>query len=243
MSVNNDDLVAENSVTEKTAPHGITWSVASGCSSTLIDSLNRNTQLSAAHSVTTKRTRNVQAPSLNNVVKTVSIGGASPEIQSVTVESTDGLIFGGFTLDFNSTGHPVYMRSDESADDFEYKFSSLSTVGNITVDRSEVKNGTLLVGYSWSITFHSNEGDLPMIVADSQPTGANLVGYNGVPLEVKVVEVAKGTSIPLRQYLELQTSNEYTVQINAINSEGDGASSITMQNEGRGVLQLSFNFT
>ena len=102
--------------------------------------------------MTTKRTREIQAPNFSNVVKTTSIGGALPEIQSVTVESTDGLMFGGFTLDFNSTGKPVYIRADESSDDFEYKWGGARYWGNFvdsedtfwaqflahTVDRSEM---------------------------------------------------------------------------------------------------------
>ena len=83
------------------------------------------------------------APSLSHIAAVTTVGSGSGsvsrvrEIQSVQVTASDGLLFGGFTLDFNASGiyPPVYFRADEAASDFESKFESLSTVGNVTVTR------------------------------------------------------------------------------------------------------------
>ena len=93
------------------------------------------------------------APSLTTVAAVTTVGAGSGssrvrEIQSVQVTATDGLLFGGFNLDFNSSGinPPVYFRADEAAIDFESKFESLSTVGNVTVNR-QVREGSFALSH------------------------------------------------------------------------------------------------
>ena len=106
------------------------------------------------------------APSLTNVAAVTTVGsGRVREIQSVQVTASDGLLFGGFNLDFNASGIVVFFRADESAVDFESKFESLSTVGNVTVARQVIANTTtgMMLGYNWTIVFESAEGDLPLL--------------------------------------------------------------------------------
>jgi hypothetical protein len=79
-------------------------------------------------------------PSIGKVAKSVMVSTLVSEVQSVTVTTLDGLLFGGFNVDFNSSGIPVYFRVDESAEDFETKLESLPTVGDVEVNRTLVKS-------------------------------------------------------------------------------------------------------
>ena len=102
-------------------------------------------------------------PSFDNLAASSVVTGRVSEVQSITVNTSDGLIFGGFNLDFNNSGIPLYFRADESAKDMEYKLESLPTVGDVTVTRTtRVHNSNILAGYEWLVTFNSDEGDLPL---------------------------------------------------------------------------------
>ena len=81
----------------------------------------------------------VQQPSaITNVVKSVQGTGHTKEMQSVVVNSTDGLFLGGyakFAHPFEETpsdAQSMYFRCDETAEDMEYKLE-LSTVGDVSV--------------------------------------------------------------------------------------------------------------
>ena len=191
------------------------------------------------------------APSLSNIAAFTTVGAGSGsdsssrvrEIQSVQVTSTDGLLFGGFTLDFNSSGinPPVYFRADEAASDFESKIESLSTVGNVTVTRQVIANVTTgkMMGYNWTIEFESAEGDLPLLTYSTKvPLGIPLAGTN---VKLTVSEVRKGSSLPSVAYLTgLTTGTQYSVQVAAGNNAGQGVSSVTTQGVGRGAIPLAF---
>lgn len=180
-------------------------------------------------------------PSLTNIVKSVVVSGAKPEVQSVTITASDGLLFGGYNLDFNQSGVPVYFRADESAEDFATKLESLPTVGQVNVTRSTIQNPITqgFWGYSWNVTFVTSPGDLPMMTIDTTPFLD--LPLTGAKLQINVVEVSKG--VPLSQVATiggLVPGQLYTAQIVASNSIGDGDSTTTVQNDGLGVVPMSF---
>ena len=135
------------------------------------------------------------APSFDNVAASSTVTGRVSEVQSITVNTSDGLIFGGFNLDFNNSGISLYFRADESAKDMEYKLESLPTVGDVSVTRStRVHNSNILAGYEWLVTFNSDEGDLPLLQFDNTPAnGTDLLASQGqLYLSGTIHEVTKG---------------------------------------------------
>jgi hypothetical protein len=180
------------------------------------------------------------APSLLNLAPVQTETVYNSEVQVVTVTTLDGIADGGFSLDFNSSAIPLYFRADESATDMETKLESLSTVGKVNVTRSVI-TGTdgIFIGYNWEVLFVSNEGDLPLMTYTATPTyGLALEGSNAT---ISVVELVKGSALPSVSYLSgLMAGEEYTVQVFASNSNGLGESSIAGQNDGMGMMPLSF---
>ncbi|KAH8049142.1 hypothetical protein JL722_12143 [Aureococcus anophagefferens] len=76
--------------------------------------------------------------------------------------STSEALSGDFALEFRGqrTG---YLTYDSSSYDVEAALESLSTIGSVAVNRTAAdENG----GHTWSITFLSELGDVPMLVAD-----------------------------------------------------------------------------
>ncbi|KAH8092788.1 hypothetical protein JL720_4952 [Aureococcus anophagefferens] len=76
--------------------------------------------------------------------------------------STSEALSGDFALEFRGqrTG---YLTYDSSSYDVEAALESLSTIGSVAVNRTAAdENG----GHTWSITFLSELGDVPMLIAD-----------------------------------------------------------------------------
>jgi len=204
----------------------------------------------------------VSAASLGSLVPTLSVvqDAVSPslsaavphmlqtsvkEIQSLSITTSNGLIFGGFNLDWNASGIAVYFRNDESAEDFKVKFESLPTVGIVSVSRALVTDTVsgALRGYKWSITFETNQGDLPLITYSVVPVnGLPLAGLGAIVPVVVASVVQKGVYFPIVAEIgDLMSGSQYTVQVLPISTAGEGASSITVQNDGMGVIPMSFN--
>jgi hypothetical protein len=80
------------------------------------------------------------SPGLSSFISSDQLGPRVNEVQSVTVTSSDGLLFGGFELDFNASLVHLAFRADESAYDFRTKLQSLPTVGRVSVSRLTLNN-------------------------------------------------------------------------------------------------------
>ena len=93
---------------------------------------------------------------------------------------TSSPITGDFTLEYNGqrTG---YIPYNVSASEMEYALSSLSTVGEIFVTRFGPDVNSC---YKWHITFQSNLGFLPLIIAD----GLDLKGTVAMVSTSKIVD-------------------------------------------------------
>jgi hypothetical protein len=181
------------------------------------------------------------APSVLNTAAASVVNQTISEIQAINVTSSDGIITGGFTLDFNSSMIPLYFRADESAKDMETKLESLPTVGNVSVSRTVLTGMSgSFIGYQWLVTFISNGGDVPLLTYSATPLYSLPLGGNNA--EINVMEVQKGSALSSVVYLSgLIMGDQYTVQVFAANSAGLGESTLTAQNDGRGVMPLSFN--
>lgn len=202
----------------------------------------RNILFPAAASVTAANVQSSIAPSLVNIVVSQTVAGTVPEVQSVTITTSDGLIFGGYNLDFNASGIPVYFRPDESAQDFATKLESLPTVGSVNVSRVTItkpKTGAFM-GYTWFVTFLSNEGDVPIMTVRKVPVlGMPIYGSN---LVIAVNEVSPGSSNgQVVSFNNLVPGQQYSAQVYANNLVGVGVSTVTVQNAGTGVVPMSFN--
>ena len=203
--------------------------------------MTRPTMLSSGAAVTSGTAVQVGvAPGLGNVAAVATVSSRVKEVQSVQVTTADGLLFGGFALDFNASGVNVYFRADEAAADFRAKLQSLSTVGNVTVVRQAVNASSgAFRGYNWTVQFESAVGNLPLMTASATPArGAPLAGATP---KLTVARVRAGAALPSVVYLGgLQQGAQYTAQVYAGSAAGLGASSITAQALGRGALPLSF---
>jgi hypothetical protein len=205
-------------------------------------------------SVAKSSIRQATIPAITNIVKSIQGTGHVKEVQSIIVNSTDGLFLGGFDLKF---GHPfenaptesMYFRCDESAEDMEYKLESLSTIGDVSVSRTILTSTTQpgyegitrFSGYQWLVTFISNEGDLPMIKDAGSVDGISLFQYDAtiVP-KLYIEEVVKGTKLSYYEIIdELTPGQEYTMQVYANSEAGKGISSFSEQKLGLGVRPLS----
>ena len=212
--------------------------VVSSSSNTVVRTL-----LDMSSSVVTSVLQSPIAPDTSQVIRSLEQSNYTLEVQSVTLTSTDGLLFGGYELDFNNSLLHVAFRADESASDMTTKLESLSTVGIVNVSRDLIVNTVsgAFIGYKWWITFLSNIGNLPLLTTDLVPTvGAPLAGNN---VSLVVAEEAAGMSLATETLLQnLTLGSQYTAQVVASNSLGGiGVSSFAGQNEGLGVAPLSFD--
>lgn len=192
-------------------------------------------------SVKTTLLQQSSGPELTNAVFSAALSNRTVEVQSITLTSSNGLLFGGFDIDFNQSYIPLTINSDEDAYDFQTKLQSLPTIGRVDVSRLAI-NGTHgnFLGYEWLVTFTSQEGDLPLLTVNSSATyGSSLQGDN-VSLIVK--EVVKG--VPLQRDVVingLSVGEQYTTQVLPSSMLGYGMSSILGQNLGMGVAPLSID--
>jgi len=187
-------------------------------------------------------TQVVASPDFTKVNMTVPFATTVQEIQNVTITTSDGLLFGGINIDWNASGIPVYFRADESAEDFETKLESLPTVGDVSVTRSIVQSATTgaFLGYCWTVTFVSNQGDLPQLQLSLTPvTGLPISGNS---LSVTTAVVRKGSYFgTVTTVSGLTEAAQYSLQVVPVNAKGVGASTSNVQNDGMGVIPLSLS--
>lgn len=230
-------IAAETSTTNSVLPSLATFSL--GCAvSAVAAPVSLLSGTGAAVSVTTLSSSIY--PDLEVVAASAALGNRTSEIQSVEVSAVDGLIFGGFEVDFNNSGIRIAIRADETAADFSTKLESIPTVGRVQVQRMVLENALgQFVGYRWLVTFLTVEGDLPLLAVNASPlVGAPLSG-NGVRLLVE--EEVKGIAAPTSVvFSDLAIGGEYTTQVYPVSGAGIGLSSILGQDSGMGIAPLSF---
>ncbi|KAG6623132.1 Titin isoform N2B [Phytophthora cinnamomi] len=162
------------------------------------------------------------------IVASQEVGGVVPEVQSISTTASADDISGSFPVSFQGAGGAV-INFDDTAADVRTKLQDLSTVGRLNVTRADNAN----FGVTWTITFLSNMGDLPLLVVGNtqllKGTGANVV----------VQEVVKGVDVPLETIIDgLVPGQDYYVRAFARNENGYGASTTDLQQRGRGALPL-----
>lgn len=158
--------------------------------------------------------------------------GVTFEVQSILVSSTAGDLDGSFALNFKVTTpatDPVYINFDDNAQDMKTKLESLPTVGIVNVTRE-----TTNVGYSWTISFASNVGNLPLIAVADTST------LMGTDKSVQVTEVVQGNS-GLNDIVVggLDNGKRYASRVYALNTKGSGESSFSDSRTDAGNQPLS----
>jgi len=161
-----------------------------------------------------------------------AVNGADTDTFAVAdgVSGTSSVLSGEFTLEFDGqrTG---YLSYDISAANLEAALDALSTVGDVDVSRSNVdENG----GYTWSVTFLSNLGDVSELI----PDGLDIVGTAatvsvaqhtvGVPPPFNSAEYNSVTITDLSKLNTVATSLRqgipYYFRVAAMNAMGTGPS-------------------
>ncbi|KAF4040436.1 hypothetical protein GN244_ATG07296 [Phytophthora infestans] len=166
--------------------------------------------------------------SANAVVASTEVGGVVQEVQTISTKASADNISGYFTVSFQSVGGAV-INFDDTAADVRTKLQSLATIGRLNVTRSENSD----FGATWTVTFLSNMGDLPLLVV----TAKTLLKGTGV--NVVVQEIVKGVDVALETIIDgLDPGQNYYVRAFARNENGYGTSTTDLQQRGRGALPL-----
>ena len=169
------------------------------------------------------------AGSFDNIVFSENVTEHRPEVQVIklSVEAND--LYGYFDLSFINDNHRVTMEFNEASDDFSAKLESLPYVGSV-----EISQEAQAYGYSWSVTFLSNSGDLEMLHHHGT---ANL---HGTGVELRIGELQKGKEIDKFVLVsDLPSGFLYIARVAAFNSGGVGKFTSADQNNGRGMIPLS----
>ncbi len=120
------------------------------------------------------------------------IAGSIQEVQIVTFLSSD-CSFDSLKLSYESSTSSINLCG-ATADVFETEIEGLGA-GNVHVSREEASSFDGHSGYSWTVTFNSRFGDIPMLTVDYLQVGngrdaLGRLGLNGL----YVVEFLKGQS-------------------------------------------------
>ncbi|KAL3663536.1 hypothetical protein V7S43_011423 [Phytophthora oleae] len=162
------------------------------------------------------------------VVATQEVGGVIAEVQTISTKASADDISGSFTVNFQSVGGAV-ISFDDTAVDVRTKLQSLSTIGRLNVTRTANAD----FGATWTITFLSNLGDLPLLSVDDKTL------LKGTGVNVVVQEAVKGVDVVLETVIEgLDPGQDYYVRAFARNENGYGTSTTDLQQRGRGALPL-----
>lgn len=166
-----------------------------------------------------------------SVVATKEVGGIVDEVQTLSTQALADDIGGIFSVNFRNSlaQSPVaVINCDDTALDVQVKLQNLPTVGRLNVTRSD----NTAFGVTWTITFLSNVGDLPLFLVDS----ALLTGTGAT---VVVKEVVKGVEVPFEAVVDgLSPQQPYYVRAYARNMNGYGAGTDIIQRDGKGALPL-----
>ena len=170
-------------------------------------------------------------PGMNNMNSTVNV--------TLVQKSTSVAISGDLALEFRGqrTG---YLPYTSSAYDVEAALEALSTIGSVAVNRSAPdENG----GATWSITFLTELGDVPMLVADDLDMSGTAVSattflrkqgvfppfdsldpLNGLPLGSAAITDLADLDLTISK---LETRVPYYVRVSAVNALGQGPWAMT----------------
>ncbi|GAB9464893.1 hypothetical protein Gpo141_00002316 [Globisporangium polare] len=167
-----------------------------------------------------------------SVVATKEVGGVVDEIQSISTQAAADDLDGTFAVNFRNSfaqSPGAVINFDDTALDVQVKLQNLPTVGRLNVTRMD-NAGTF--GVTWTVSFLSNTGDLPLFTVDS----TLLTGTNAA---VVVNEVVKGVEVPFEAIVDgLSPNNDYYVRAYARNLNGYGAGTDLIQRDGKGALPL-----
>ena len=94
---------------------------------------------------------------------TVISGTGSIVVETVT-DGTSEKLGGDFTLEFDGQ-RTKYLPYDASASEVEVALNALSTIGNVNVVRTGPFEDD---GYTWTVTFLTERGDLPTMLVSIQ---------------------------------------------------------------------------
>ncbi|GMF43872.1 unnamed protein product [Phytophthora fragariaefolia] len=162
------------------------------------------------------------------IVASKEVGGVVLEVQSISTGASAGDISGSFSISFQGSS-PAVINFDDTAADVRTKLQSLATIGRLNMTRANNAD----FGATWTVTFLSNLGDLPLLVIENtqllQGTGATVV----------VQELVKGADVSLETIIDgLVPGQDYYVRAFARNENGYGASTTDFQQRGQGALPL-----
>lgn len=167
-----------------------------------------------------------------SVVATKEVGGVVDEVQSISTQATADDLDGTFAVNFRNSfaqSSGAVINADDTALDVQVKLQNLPTVGRLNVTRMD---NAVPYGVTWTVSFLSNTGDLPLFVVDR----TLLTGTNAA---VVVKEVVKGVEVPFEAIVDgLSPNNEYYVRAYARNLNGYGAGTDLIQRDGKGALPL-----
>jgi len=149
--------VTPSSASQKTCTWRVTFETNTGTIQTKGSLPYLKVALAVGSNVSTNITKFSSSATYNG--DTVSIC-RSPNI---CVNGTSIQLGGQFALGYNGQ-RTYYFDSDISARDMKIALESLSTVGTVDVTRSLADEN---LGYTWSVTFLTNLGPLPLITFDS----------------------------------------------------------------------------
>ena len=148
--------------------------------------------------------------------------------------STSDAVGGYFAMSFRNQ-RTRYVPHDASAREIETALEALDTIGDVTVTRSPPDEND---GYTWSVIFLTEAGDVDMIVLDDldmtgtvvscvaaveqigvSPPFDSLDQNNGLPLGSAVVTDLTDLTLTIT---DLEEGIAYFVRVSAINSIGQG---------------------
>jgi hypothetical protein len=113
------------------------------------------------------------------------ISGTGGGAVVLVTEGTSEKLGGDFTLEYDGQ-RTKYLPYDASAEEVEVALNALVTLGNVDVVRTGPYEDD---GYTWTVTFKTDRGDLPTILVDTRAlTGS-------IPIAT-VTEIVKGVAPP-----------------------------------------------
>jgi hypothetical protein len=168
-------------------PADSTWSgTVSGCSSTVapVAVLQYAVLPVVAVRTTTGQFPDFVAPALVSSLQT-AVG--VPEVQAIVLSASDASLDGMFSVSYG--GESFLAAHNIAAADMETRLEALVSIGNVAVTRTAAAAG---YGYTWSVTFSSQLGDLPLL-------GLNSAVVNQPPITpaaatLTIQEVTKGVA-------------------------------------------------
>lgn len=156
------------------------------------------------------------------------------EVQTITVSTDAADLSGSFLVEFMGETS-ISIPHDATVEQMTTSLQGLSTIGTISVTAKDLTQSTVppLVrhGRSWTITFLTQEGDLPSMLVKTTSnliamTSANGGTLKGTTASVAVKEVSKG-DLPMHYVIDGLTKNTpYFVRVSAFSSRGWGKAQI-----------------